>query len=142
MLENPANRNIERCGKCIPLLIQIVDNFENPTDKELELCVLIIVTLGQCIYHDNLTQQQLKCNIIEVLLRKMEWTIGTSSKIGQSHIKKKSRNERISKYLEWQYSQFEPLYGKRRKCICEEVIDLVNFSRNFFNVCNKIDQRT
>lgn len=126
MLENPANRNSERCGKCIPLFVQIVDGFKNPTNKELQLCVLIVAALNKCTYDDNLIQLQLKCNIIEIFLDKMQWIVGDSSKMDKSHKKnKKTRNDIVIKYLEWECRESEPVYGKRRKCIFEEVIDLV-----------------
>lgn len=126
MLENPINRNSERCGKCIPLLIQIVESFNNSANKEMELCILIVATLNQCTYDDNLIQMQLKCNIIEILLKKMQWIVGESSEMGKNHKKnKKPRNDMVIKYLEWESRELEPAYGKRRKCIYEEVFDMV-----------------
>lgn len=125
MLENPANRNSDRCGKCIPLLIQIIEGFEKPNEKEVELCILIITTLNLCTYDDHLIQEQLKCNIIDILLSKMQWIVG-NSKMDKNHKKnKKPRNDMVIKYLEWESRESEPLYGKRRKCIYEEVFDMV-----------------
>lgn len=126
MLENPINRTTERCGKCLPLLIQIIENFDNPSKKELELCILIVATLNQCTYDESLIQMQLKCNIIEILLKKMQWIIGDSSKMDKNHKKnKKPKNDMVIKYLEWESRELEPVHGKRRKCLFEEVLDLV-----------------
>lgn len=126
MLENPINRNDERCGKCIPLLIQIIAKFENPSKKELDLCILIIATLNKCTYDDNIIHKQLQCNIIEILVQKMQWIIGLSSKIDKSHKRnKKPRNDMVTKYLEWECRESEYTYGKRRKCNLEETYDLV-----------------
>lgn len=127
MFKNPMIRNNERCSKCITLLIEIIGRFDTPSKKELDLCILIVATLNQCSYEDSLIQKQLKSNIIEILLKKMEWIVGASSKLNKCHKKnKKMRNDMVIKYLEWESRESEHTYGKRRKCILDEVYDLVH----------------
>ncbi|KAJ8913033.1 hypothetical protein NQ315_002049 [Exocentrus adspersus] len=94
LLEHPANRNSERCGRSIPLLIQLLHDFQDPSNKVFECCILLISTLNKFRYDDILMLEQLKCNIIQVLLKKLHWLVGTSKtlNIEHKHVKKRKND--------------------------------------------------
>lgn len=120
MLENPANRNHDRCGKCLPVLIKILEELEQPSDAALEMSILIVATLNKCTFEESLIQLQIKYNIIDVLLKKLHWIVGDSKTIEREHKKKKYKsNQLLSRRLEWILGdRNEPKYGKRRRCVC------------------------
>ncbi|XP_050501255.1 uncharacterized protein LOC126881194 [Diabrotica virgifera virgifera] len=71
LFEHPANRNAYQCAKLIPLLIKILEKL-NSDDTHLRCCILIVNTLNKCKYEENLLQEQLKCNIIDILIKKLQ----------------------------------------------------------------------
>lgn len=91
LLEHPANRNSERCGKSIPLLIQLLHEFQEPSNKVLECCILLVASLNKCRYDDSLMLEQLKCNIVQILVNKLQWLVGRSNtlNIEHKHVKKR-----------------------------------------------------
>ncbi|KAJ8927879.1 hypothetical protein NQ314_019623 [Rhamnusium bicolor] len=95
LLEHPANRNSERCGKCIPLLIQLLQEFQEPSNSVVECCILLIATLYKCRYDDSLLFEQLRCNIIKILVEKLRWLVGSSTVLNVEHKNVKKRKYEI-----------------------------------------------
>ncbi|KAL3285359.1 hypothetical protein HHI36_019467 [Cryptolaemus montrouzieri] len=96
LLEHPSNRSSERCRESIPQLIRVLNDFKNPTEKILESCILIVGTLDKCSFHDPLIKEQLGCNIIDVLVKKMEWLIGSSKTLICKHKLQKKKKRKHS----------------------------------------------
>ncbi|CAH0547622.1 unnamed protein product [Brassicogethes aeneus] len=84
LLEHPANRNTERCGRCVPLLVKALKEFKEPTCTSLECCILLIGSLNKYKYDDKLMLEQVKANSVEILLEKIHWLVG-SSKLNTDH---------------------------------------------------------
>ncbi|KAG5887936.1 hypothetical protein JTB14_003031 [Gonioctena quinquepunctata] len=124
LLENPANRNSERCGKCLPLLIKVLEAFREPSNTELECCILMVVTLNNCRYDDGLVQEQLRCNVIQALVDKLKWVVGSgaeTSKLNVDHVKvRKRKNSLLIRKLEWLVSDTDrpDVSAKKKSCQC------------------------
>ncbi|KAJ8954093.1 hypothetical protein NQ318_004398 [Aromia moschata] len=93
LLEHPANRNSERCGKCVPLLIQLLQEFREPS----------ISVLG-CRYDETIMLDQLRCNVIRILTEKLQWLVGSSGTLNVEHKNMKKRK----------YDIYDGPSGKRR----------------------------
>ncbi|VEN59858.1 unnamed protein product [Callosobruchus maculatus] len=119
LLEHPANRNLDRCGKCVPLLIKVLDSFQEPNTAQLKCCILLVSTLNHCQYDDSLIQEQLKHNVIEVLLRKLQWIFGTSGALKENHnalrTSKNGNKKRVNRN-----SQSTTRRKRPRESICRE----------------------
>lgn len=95
LLEHPINRNHERCGKYLPLLVKVLNDFKRPSNKILQCCILLISSLNKCRYNETLMLDQLKNNIIDIITDKMVWLVGTN-KINLKHksdAKRKYKND-------------------------------------------------
>nr|CAI5824758.1 unnamed protein product [Callosobruchus analis] len=119
LLEHPANRNLERCGKCVPLLIRVLDSFNEPDAAQLKCCILLVSTLNNCQYDDSLIQEQLKHNVVEVLLRKLQWIFGNSRKLKENHTGVRTSNH-LNKKRVSRNSQSTTRRKKSRESTCKE----------------------
>ncbi|CAH1101433.1 unnamed protein product [Psylliodes chrysocephalus] len=125
LLDHPANKTAKQCGKTISVLIQALEKLNQPTDLELECCVLLFNALNKCQYEEYLVQEQLRCNILDVVLKKLEWVVDNT--VMNTHdfkivLKRKLTFDDAELYPEGSFSV------KRKLCTCcLEVLDLKNF---------------
>ncbi|CAH2008395.1 unnamed protein product [Acanthoscelides obtectus] len=92
LLEHPANKTLDRCGKCVPVLIRVLDSWSELDATQLKCCILLVTTLSQCQYDDGIIREQLKHHVIRVLLKKLQWIYGTSNTLKENHDEVKIRN--------------------------------------------------
>ncbi|CAH1114877.1 unnamed protein product [Psylliodes chrysocephalus] len=126
LLDHPANKTAQQCGKTISILIQALEKLNKPTDLELECCVLLVNTLNKCQYAEYLVQEQLQCNILDVVIKKLEWVVDNTV-IMNTH----DFNIVLKWKLTFDYAELYPegsFSVKRKLCsCCLEILDLRNF---------------
>ncbi|XP_050301516.1 uncharacterized protein LOC126739759 [Anthonomus grandis grandis] len=91
LLDHPANRNQERCGKAVPLLIKVLKDFQQASDKVVQNCILLFNTLNKFKYEDSLMLEQLKHGIVEVIVEKLTWVVGSPEVLNLKHATEKKR---------------------------------------------------
>ncbi|KAK9877196.1 hypothetical protein WA026_016944 [Henosepilachna vigintioctopunctata] len=79
LLEHPVNRSTDRCLETIPQLIQLLREFQNFEENafRLDSSILIVSALNKCCSHETLVREQLDCDIVGVLVKKIEGIIGS-----------------------------------------------------------------
>nr|CAH7747201.1 unnamed protein product [Callosobruchus chinensis] len=144
LLEHPANRNLDRCGKCLSLLIKVLDNFQEPNAVQLKCCILLVSTLNHCQYDDALIQEQLKHNVIEVLLRKLQWIFGASGTLKENHNEVNTSSHVNKKRVSRNSQQSTTKRKKPRENICKgglKINVLASPSTSTSSVVNEMRQR-
>ncbi|XP_044756616.1 uncharacterized protein LOC123315105 [Coccinella septempunctata] len=98
LLDAPINRDPERCEDAIPQLIRTLDDVQDENNDMIEISCVILETFERCIYHQNILKQQLKHDIIEVLINKLEKLLGSRKylKIKHKLERKKDNNDSIA----------------------------------------------
>ncbi|XP_076272904.1 BTB/POZ domain-containing protein Rnb [Rhynchophorus ferrugineus] len=91
LLDHPANRNQERCGKAVPLLIKVLKEFETPSNNIVECCILLINTLNKFKYDPKWLVDQLGNDIVPLLVKKLAWVVGPPDTIDVMHVCEKKR---------------------------------------------------
>ncbi|XP_015834209.1 uncharacterized protein LOC103312501 isoform X2 [Tribolium castaneum] len=101
LLDHPGNRENERCGDSIPLLINVLSGLTLQTNNKIECSILIISTLKKCKYNFNLIADQVRCNIVTVLNEKIKLIVGSVDPLNINHKSdKKRRNNFLAKFKE------------------------------------------
>ncbi|XP_066250746.1 uncharacterized protein Rnb isoform X2 [Euwallacea similis] len=110
LLDHPANRNQERCGKAVMLLIKLLNEFQEVSNNVINCCTLLIHTLNKFKYDDKLMLNQLSHGIIPALTDKLTWLVGPPDSIILKHL-----CERKRKYI------FDhPMVGKKKLLIIDD----------------------
>ncbi|XP_045463087.1 uncharacterized protein LOC123672824 isoform X1 [Harmonia axyridis] len=95
LLDDPINRDPNRCDDTIPQLIRTLDDVENPSNDVIEILCLILETFERCNYHQNIMKQQLQNNMIEVLVRKLENLLGSRKYLKMKHVLVKKKKKKV-----------------------------------------------
>lgn len=108
LLDHPANRNAERCGKAVPLLIKVLKELDQPSNNVVESCVMLLNTLNKFKYDPKLLLDQLQNGIVPVLIEKLTWLVGAPDSLNLKHLSEKKR-----KY----YAHSSPIVKVKKKRI-------------------------
>ncbi|CAH1155290.1 unnamed protein product [Phaedon cochleariae] len=121
LLEHPANRNIERCANCLPLLVKVLKSLDKATNVEIECSILLVKTLNNFKYEESLILEQLKCDVVQVVLSKLHWVVGNSEtlKIGHKRVRKRKGSQAMLTDLEFY------------------IEDSLDFEFSFYKSCNR-----
>ncbi|XP_072382558.1 uncharacterized protein Rnb [Diabrotica undecimpunctata] len=131
LFEHPANRNAYQCAKLIPLLIKILEklnSFNSSTSVlhaaniHLRFCILIVNTLNKCKYEENLLQEQLKCNTIDILIKKLQLLATEDFHRNHKIINIKRRSPELE-------DDQKESNGKRKKIICTYCSEVRSFAQ-------------
>ncbi|XP_056648597.1 uncharacterized protein LOC130453034 [Diorhabda sublineata] len=127
LLDHPANRNGYNCAKTIPLLIQVLEKLKAPTDDHIKCSILLVSTLNKCQYEESLLQDQLKCNILDVIIKKMRWIINDTDIYSKHRFRKgfKRKSSTLIRKLQFEDADVQLLEDLERKraCTCLECVD-------------------
>ncbi|KAH0998876.1 uncharacterized protein LOC125502332 [Dendroctonus ponderosae] len=96
LLDHPANRSLERCGRAIPLLIKVLSDFDEASNNIVNCCIILIHTLNKFRYDDKLIAEQLANDIIPVLVGKLAWLVGPPDVVNFKHLSEKRRKYTFS----------------------------------------------
>ncbi|CAG9831620.1 unnamed protein product [Diabrotica balteata] len=131
LFEHPANRNAYQCAKLIPLLIKILEklnSFNSSTSVlhaasiHFRCSILIVHTLNKCKYEENLLQEQLKCNIIDILIKKLQLLTTEDFHTNHKIISRKKRSQELE-------DDQKESNGKRKKRLCMYCGEIYSMSR-------------
>ncbi|KAL1516622.1 hypothetical protein ABEB36_000508 [Hypothenemus hampei] len=111
LLEHPANRNHDRCGRAIHLLIRLLKDIDKISNNAISCCTLLIHTLNKFKYDDSLMLAQLTAGTIPILVDKMTWLVGSPEVFSLKHSSEKKRKYDIA-YA--QRRSFTPIISKKR----------------------------
>ncbi|KAJ3660989.1 hypothetical protein Zmor_005414 [Zophobas morio] len=99
LLDHPGNRENERCGESIPLLITVLQGLTFENNRKIECSLLIMSTLGKCRYSSNLIAAQIKCNAVTVLTEKLKLIVGAVQPLNLTHkCNKKEKTNLIARF--------------------------------------------
>ncbi|XP_060535793.1 armadillo repeat-containing protein 5-like [Cylas formicarius] len=85
LLDDPANRTNGRCGQSVPVLVKVLRDYEEPSNAVLDNCVLLVATLAKFRYDERLLWAQIRCGVVDVLVEKLRWLVGSSSELDLRH---------------------------------------------------------
>lgn len=83
----------------------------------MECSILILSTLRKCVYSEAFMAAHAKCNIINVLIEKLEMVIGSADIIDTKHVKRR-KNYESAEY---------PIPSKRSKSGIGYSVEVKNF---------------